>query len=107
MPKLLTAEIEGQTLPVDLAAVTALDGLLYRQATGEDLDARLTAMMLTAPDDAAGWPLVERGVIKWLAARQLGIADATLAAVLSTVTFLPVDPPPDEGAGVVAASEVG
>lgn len=91
MSILIAADIDGQTFPVDLTAVTGLDALVYRQATGEELDARIGVLMLTAPDDGADWPLADRAVIKWLSTRQLINPDAPLAPVAASVTFLPAE----------------
>lgn len=89
MTAIITAEDQGQAFPVDLTRVTGLDALVYRQTCGDDLDARVGAWLVAAPDDSAGWSLADRALIKWLYVRQNVDPNAPLAAVADTVTLLP------------------
>lgn len=100
----LTVDNLGQACAVSLADVSGLDALVYRQATGEDLDARIGAIIgtaLAAPDSLS---LADRAVVVWLWTRHNVNADAPLAAVASTVKLMP--PVPD-GAGGSDVPEAG
>lgn len=101
---ILTAEHQGQTFPADLSRVTGLDALVYRQAVGEDLEARVLAVAGAPPE---AWTLADRAVIAWLFVRQNVDPNATLATVAASLTLLPADEPaPAPVAGDVDAPEV-
>ena len=108
MSVVLTANNDGQTLPVDLAEVTGLDALVYRQSVGEELDHRIGALIATAaredftPDD---WTLADRARLVWLWTRQTSDPDAPLALVAASVRLMYPTAPADS-AGVVGAPEV-
>ncbi len=99
----LSALHDGQQVTIGLHEVTGLDALVYRKATGEELDSRLGLMIAAAPDDPDGWSLADRAVIVWLWTRHNVNPDAPLAVVAAGVTLIPapasagdVDAPGDE-----------
>ena len=93
MTAVLTADHEGQSFPVDLTRVSALDALVYRQACGEDLDVRIGALLAAAPGQASDWRLADRAILAWLYVRQNVDPDALLAPVAASMTLLPATEP--------------
>lgn len=85
----LAAADDGALFTADASLVTGLDALVYRQATGEDIDGRIGALIASAPEDPADWPLADKAIIKWLWVRATVDANAPLADVASTVHLLP------------------
>lgn len=89
MTATLTANIEGQTFPVDLSLVSALDAMVFEQTTGHPLDVKIAQLIESVPEGDAEWRLVDRAIIKWLFVRQAVDHDAALAPVLASVTLFP------------------
>ena len=102
MTATITCEHEGVPYVVDLTKVTALDALVYRQATGEELDVRVAVWIATAPEAPADWLFADRAVLAWLRLRQNGHPDVTLVEVAASMSLLPAP----VGAGI-DAPEVG
>lgn len=100
----IAATIDTVTHVVDLAKVSGLDALVYRQETGRDLEAELTQMMARAPESDDEWGLLDRTVIKWLSLRHHVDPDVSLALVAASVTMFPGSPA-GSPAGVVDASD--
>lgn len=95
----LFVDIDNVTAEVDLSKVSALDALVYRQATDCDLDVLLSSLVRDASAEDFGsssWRLADRGILKWLLIRQHISPDEPLAPVLASVTMFPADP--DEAA---------
>ena len=89
----ITADIDGQTLTVELHQVTGLDALDYRKLIGEDLDYRVGVLIALG---AAGqeMPLADAAVVRWLWTRQNVDRTASLAVVASTLTLFPAPADP-------------
>lgn len=99
----LTASIQGQSFPVDLTRVSALDAVVFEQSTGYPLDIKILALAQGAPEGDDEWRLVDRAIIKWLYVRQNVDPDAALAPVLATVTLFPDSP--EESGDLVAPGD--
>lgn len=93
----ITADIDGQTLMVDLSAITGLDALAFRLALGEEIDALVLRWVEAERIPAL---LADLAVAKWLWVRQNVDPLASLPAVAATVSLLPsAEPEPvDEAA---------
>lgn len=86
----ITAEIDGQTLTVDLAAVSGLDALAYRHAVGTEIDALILGWLEAGHVPAF---LADLAVVRWLWERQNVNPLASLAAVAASLSLLPAAAP--------------
>lgn len=89
---MITAEIDGQTFPVDLSRVSGLDALAYRHALGVEIDALILGWLESGRVPAF---LSDLAVVRWLWERQNVDPLASLPVVASQVFLLPSPEAPE------------